>query len=215
MRHHFYRCGHLRVLALAASDLSGDRKGGGPILEELCDARGWLPCVGLLECEVLAAQQKRQLLARRATGSFDEAARVELFAGTRGERERELDGLREELLLERERIVDENRRLASELAAALDARAVASPSEEAELRDRGGSIQLDDELRRFRSSRLDAIDDALASLRRRAYGDCVACGRPIEVERLRAAPETHTCSSCARRAEPVGANARIAPGAEA
>lgn len=204
MRHHFYRCGHLRVLALAASELGGKRKGGGPILEELCDARDLTPCVGLLECTVLASQQKRHLLTQRATLSrVDVEAVSAFFAGTGLDRQRELEELREQLLEERERIVDENRRFASELGAALDTRAVVGPSEEAELAEQGMSVQLDDELRAFRSSRLDAIDDALDAMRRGVYGDCAACGRPIDVARLRVAPEARACHSCARAAEPV------------
>ena len=75
MRHHFYRCGHLRVLSLDASDLSGARKGGGPILEELCEARRLSPCVGLVDCDVLALARRRRLLAQRATREYGECLR--------------------------------------------------------------------------------------------------------------------------------------------
>ena len=201
MRHHFYRCGHLRVLSVDASDLSGDRKGGGPILEELCDARWLSPCVGLVDCDVLALGQKRRLLAQRATREPEDAEAASLFADGDTVRARELDQLRLELQEERAQIVDENRRIAAELAAALDARAEAGLSEQSELARGGISIRLDDELRAFRSARLDAIDSAVEAIGRGGYGECLRCAAPIDLERLRTSPETRVCAKCAEPAK--------------
>ena len=67
MRHHFHRCGHLRVVTIDASDLSQARRGGSFVVEELCEARKLAPCVGLAECDILAPAQKRDLLGARAT----------------------------------------------------------------------------------------------------------------------------------------------------
>ena len=67
MRHHFHRCGNLRVLTLEARDLSHARRGGAQVLEELCEARRLAPCVGLVECDVLSPAQKRDLLVARVT----------------------------------------------------------------------------------------------------------------------------------------------------
>ena len=52
MRHHFHRCAHLRVIQVKGADLGGLRKGGGQILDELCEARKLAPCLGLAECDV-------------------------------------------------------------------------------------------------------------------------------------------------------------------
>jgi hypothetical protein len=72
MRQHFHRCGYLRVIALDASDMSKDRSGGGPILDELCEARRLTRCVGLGECDVLSDAQKRDLLVTRVTRMREE-----------------------------------------------------------------------------------------------------------------------------------------------
>ena len=80
MRHHFHRCGHLRVIDLDARDLSRARKGGKQILDELCEAKHFAPCVGLAECDVLSAGQKRELLVTRATRLREEEGGVSTLA---------------------------------------------------------------------------------------------------------------------------------------
>lgn len=197
MRHHFHSCRHLRVISLDASDLSHARKGGGPALEELCEAKGLAPCVGVLECDGLAPRQKRELLVRRASRALGDAEATLLFGGASDERRREISELREELVEERAGIVEENRRAVAEWTGALDARGLAGPGEEAELARSGLSLQLDERLQSFRLARLDAVDRALEALRLGRYGDCVRCAASIELDRLRAAPDTRVCAKCA------------------
>ena len=44
--------------------------------------------------------------------------------------------------------------------------------------------------------RLEQITHALSRLDNDAYGDCVECGEPIRVARLKARPEAPFCLSC-------------------
>jgi len=201
MRHHFHRCGYLRVIAIDASDLSHARKGGAQILEELCEARGLARCVGLAECDVLAPAQKRDLLAARATRLREEEGGASSLADVPDPRAAELRALRGALLEERERLVEENRRRLLESAAALqrNPRPLAV-AEESGLEAAGLSVFLDDELRSLHTARLDAIDRGLDAMARGRYGDCARCRRPIEVARLRIAPDTVVCTLCAQEA---------------
>jgi DnaK suppressor protein len=48
---------------------------------------------------------------------------------------------------------------------------------------------------------LGQIDDAMRRLDDGTFGDCVTCGRRIELERLEALPYTTQCLECRRRAE--------------
>jgi len=48
---------------------------------------------------------------------------------------------------------------------------------------------------------LAQIDEALRHLDEGTYGDCVTCGRRIELERLEALPYTTQCMDCRRREE--------------
>lgn len=48
---------------------------------------------------------------------------------------------------------------------------------------------------------LAQIDDALRRLDEGTYGECVTCGRRIELERLEALPYTTQCMECRRREE--------------
>ena len=203
MRQHFHRCGHLRVIAIEASDLSHARKGGSQIVEELCEARGLARCVGLAECDVLAPAQKRDLLAARATRLRAEEGGASLLADAPNPRAAELRELLQELLDERQQLVEENRRRVLEGAAALrrNPRPVGM-TEEREFGSAGISVVLADDLRELRTARLDAIDRGLEAMAQRRYGDCVRCARPIEVTRLRIAPDTVVCTRCAREALP-------------
>jgi RNA polymerase-binding transcription factor DksA len=203
MRHHFHRCGYLRVLELDASELSHARKGGRQILEELCDAKRLAPCVGLPECDVLSPAQKRELLAARATWLRREEGGRSRLADAPSPRADELEALRRELLEERNAIAQENRARAAEAAGALrrNPRPL-TPTEEHELRAAGVSVVYDDDLRALRTSRLDAVDRALDALARGRFGDCARCGEAIETLRLREAPDTHVCAACARAALP-------------
>jgi len=209
MRRHFHRCGYLRILALDAADRSQARRGGSAILEELCEAKRLARCVGLAECDVLSPAQKRELLAARATRLREEEGGPSPLADRPDPRADELRVLRRELLDERAQIVEENRRRRAESAGAVlrNPRPVAR-EEEWELRKAGVSVFLDDELRELRGARLDAIDRALDGMAHGVFGGCARCRRPIEIERLREAPDTVVCTSCAREALPELPQAR-------
>jgi RNA polymerase-binding transcription factor DksA len=203
MRRQFHRCGYLRVLAIDAADRSQARRGGSEILEELCEAKRLARCVGLAECDVLSPAQKRDLLAARATRLREEEGGLSPLADRPDPRADDLRALRRELLDERTQIVEDNRRLRVETAGAVlrNPRPM-SREEEWELRKVGVSVFLDDELRELRGARLDAIDRALDAMARRGFGECARCRRPIEIERLREAPDTVVCTACAREALP-------------
>lgn len=204
MRHHFHRCGYLRVIDLDARDLSRARKGGSQILDELCQAKHFAPCVGLAECDVLSAAQKRELLAARATRLREEEGGVSALAEADAPRATELAELRQTLLEERNAIAEENRRRAAEAGAGLrrNPRPI-SRSQERELAGAGISVILDDELRELRAARLDTLDRALDALARGRFGDCARCGGAIEVKRLLEAPDSIVCAACAQSALPA------------
>jgi DnaK suppressor protein len=48
-------------------------------------------------------------------------------------------------------------------------------------------------------ARLYQLESTLDRIDRPGFGDCVACGRPIPVERLLALPESTRCVRCASR----------------
>jgi RNA polymerase-binding transcription factor DksA len=203
MRRHFHRCGYLRVLALDAADHSHARKGGSQVLEELCEAKRLARCVGLADCDVLSPAQKRDLLGARATRLREEEGGPSPLADRPDPRGAELRELSRELLDEYQRIVEDNRRRQVESAAAV----LRNPrplrrAEESEFPIAGISVFLDDELRELRAARLDAIDRALDAMARGGFGDCARCHRPIEIDRLREAPDTAVCMACAREALP-------------
>jgi len=203
MRHHFHRCGYLRVLEIDAKDLSGERKGGARILEELCEARRLAPCVGLAECDVLSAAQKRDLLVTRATRLRNEEGGDSPLADAPDPRGAELRALRETLLEERREIVDENRRQRAEAGAALQRNPrIVARSEEGDLERAVASVFYDEASLAFRAARLDAIERALEAMGREGFGRCVRCSGAIDVRRLRHAPDTVVCAACAREALP-------------
>jgi RNA polymerase-binding transcription factor DksA len=207
MRRHFHRCGYLRILEVDASELSRARKGGKLILEELCDAKRLAPCVGLAECDVLSAGQKRELLAARATHLREwEGGASPLADAKAGDaRNAELEDLRGALLEERNAIAQENRRQAAEAGGALQRNPrPLSRAEERELGAAGLSVVFDDELRALRAARLDALDRALDAIAHGRFGACVRCGGPIEIERLREAPDALVCAPCAAAVRPEG-----------
>jgi RNA polymerase-binding transcription factor DksA len=197
------------VIELEAQAMSRARKGGAQVLEELCEAKRLAPCVGLADCDILSAGQKRELLATRATRLRDEEGGVSPLADRDDPRAAELAELRQVLVDERGEIVEENRRRAAEAGGALrrNPRPL-SPNEEHELKAAGVSVFLDDDLRALRVSRLDAIDRALDALAHGNYGACARCGLPIDIGRLAVAPDTAVCSGCAKEALPEIAPAR-------
>lgn len=204
MRHHFHRCGHLRVISVPAHELHGGRRGGSVILEELCDARRLTPCLGLADCDILSPAQKRDLLVERATAIRREEGRPTELSGVPArcsERLRELRELRERLAAERTAIVEENRRIHAERIAA----AAGLPPDGADGEDlaaAGLSVRFDEALEALGAERLDALDAALEAMRDAAYGACGICGGEIEIERLRRAPRTRMCAPCAHEASP-------------
>ena len=185
MKHHFHRCGHLRVLQVDASELASSRKGGAQILEELCDAKRLARCVGLAECDVLQPAQKRQLLGARATRLREEERESELADApdARAAALRELCAGFEE---EYRAIVEENRARKVEAAAAVQRNPrPLPPQQDWSLAVGGLTVFLDDGLRELRVERLDAL------LRRRLHHHAPAAleraleqGRQHAFERL-------------------------------
>jgi RNA polymerase-binding transcription factor DksA len=57
-------------------------------------------------------------------------------------------------------------------------------------------VHLLDRLTKWYVTEIDQIDKALKRMERRDYGLCAACHRPIEDQRLDAAPESEFCSAC-------------------
>ncbi len=201
MRHHFHRCPNLRTISLPAGARSGARMDrGSAILEELCEAKRLARCVGLVECDVLAPSQKRDLLAERATRLRWEEGGPSELAGIGGVRGAELRRLRALLLEERAALTRHNARIVAELAGA-DLREIhARPDEERELREAGLSIQGGPAEWQLHVERLDEIDDALEEMADPDYGICALCNHEIELARLQDAPQTRICSRCAHAA---------------
>jgi len=204
MRQHFHRCTNLRVISAEAGELSGDRRGGSVILDELCEARKLARCVGLAECDVLTPAQKRDLLVTRVTRMREEEGGASALAELGAERGRAIAELADELREDREAIVAENQSLLAEAASAEDRRErVAAPSDEDAFEATGISMHWDEEIERLRASQLDAIDRALEDMAGRNYGVCARCRGLIATERLREAPDTRVCAACAAAAAPV------------
>jgi RNA polymerase-binding transcription factor DksA len=138
------------------------------VLEELCDAKGFEPCLGLVDCDILPLAGKRELLLARASHLREQEGPGPI-SGLPPEQRGPLNELREELVSEQRRLSDE-------------------------IRKSEGAIT---ELRLAKlADRLDAIDRALDAMRHGIYGICAACRSPIEVGRLRRAPDTRVCTSC-------------------
>src|ERR1700730_2234896 len=51
-------------------------------------------------------------------------------------------------------------------------------------------------LREADSLELESIDSAIQRIEDRTYGQCIACGKSIDVERLEVIPSTDRCKSC-------------------
>ena len=93
----------------------------------------------------------------------------------------------------------------AEATAAEDRRErTAARSDELAFAESGISLRWDEDLKRLRASRLDAIDRALEDMAGRNYGVCVRCQGLITTERLRETPDTCVCTECAGRSAPVG-----------
>jgi RNA polymerase-binding transcription factor DksA len=212
MRRHFHRCANLRVISVPAQELHGARRGGGVILEELCEAKQLTPCVGLVECDVLTTGQKQDLLAERATRIRQEEGRPTELSGVSRERAREIEALGEEFARERDALVEENLRREAEITASEDRELVARKGEAGELGQAGLALELAPAWSELRIERLDQLDRALGAMQDRTYGTCALCGGEIAIERLRLYPETRVCAPCAREAP---AARRLSAGREA
>ena len=195
MRQHFHRCSNLRVVSIQASEISGDRKGGSAILDELCAAKQLARCVGLADCDVLGDGQKRELLVARVGELRHREGGETGFEELGGPRGREIAALARELLEERAEIQEASRRRLAEATAAFDARPDEAPLGAAEDLARP---DLDAQLPELRTARLDAIDRALEAMNEPGYGLCARCASLIELARLRAAPDTRVCAGCAK-----------------
>ena len=213
MRHHFHRCGHLRLVAIEVGDLARNRKGGSQILEELCQAKNLSRCVGLADCDVLSAAQKRDLLVARATRLREEEGGASQLADAPDPRSAELSGLRSDLLEEYEEIVEENRQARAQAAAALQRNPrPLSQSVQGELAAAGVSVFLDDDLRTLRTARLDPLERAIEAMTEEGYGQCRLCRSAIDMERLRETPDTVVCAPCSRE-ETAGTASSTRPAA--
>jgi RNA polymerase-binding transcription factor DksA len=202
MRQHFHRCPNLRVLTVDAREIDATRGGRSHVvLDELCAARKLAACVGLAECDILDAGQKRELLAVRVTRlREEEGARHSALGDVPDPRWDELAALAEELREERGSIHEENRRLLAEAGAAADWGKQQSGRASEGFASLGVSMHLDESLRALRSARLDAIDRALEAFARGDRRVCLRCRRLIGVERLREAPDARVCEACALEA---------------
>ncbi len=194
MRQHFHRCLNLRVVSIDVSDISGDRKGGSAIVDELCQAKDLARCVGLADCDILTYGQKRELLVARVTELRERTGGTSAIADLGGARGREIEWLARELLDERAEILNANRQLLAEATAAFDARPDDAPLGSAE------DLARPDLAMRslaFRTARLDAIDRALEAMSEGPYAVCARCAGLIDLDRLRGAPDTRVCGKCA------------------
>ena len=200
MRHHFHRCPNLRVLTADASELNGSRRHGHIALDELCDAKGLSPCIGLVECDILVPSQRRTLLVSRATRMREEDGGASILTGSARHAATLMSDLRRELLAERERMVTENLRIEAEVATLLDVGRDEN-ADEADRGDAAAQLRFDDALERLSVRRLDAIDRALDAMDQGTFGVCRQCEEPIEPDRLRAVPDALLCISCARALE--------------
>ncbi len=198
MRHHFHRCPNLRVVTADASDLHGARRHGAVALDELCEAKGLAPCLGLVECDILSDAQKRTLTVARATRLREEDGAPSALSGVAQARSAAYAELRRELLAERGRLVNENIRLEAEMAR-LDAFKRDEVGDEVERADAESGLRFDAAMERLSVRRLDAIDRALDAMAHGSYGSCRDCGGSIELDRLRVLPDAPQCSSCAHR----------------
>ncbi|MEN8158726.1 MAG: hypothetical protein ABFS41_01495 [Myxococcota bacterium] len=198
MRQHFHRCPNLRVVSVAAEDLGPNRGRGSVVLDELCAVRKLTRCVGLAECDELPPAQKRELLVARVTQLREEVgAAISPLGDTADPRWEELTGVAEDLLEERRAILEENRRLVAEATAAADWGKEQSSRASEGFAEAGVTSHLDESLRALRSARLDAIDRGLDALAQGDRRECLRCRRPIEVARLRDAPDALVCAACA------------------
>jgi RNA polymerase-binding transcription factor DksA len=201
MRQHFHRCPQLRAVTVDASDVSGDRKGGRFVLDELCAAKGLAPCVGLVDCDLLSYAEKRELLVARVTELRERTGGETAIGDIGGTRGREIERLALELIEERQEILNANQRLLAEATAAFDAQPKGAPLGAPE--DLGPDLAV--HAPALQAGRLDAIDRALEAMGAPGYGVCACCQRFIARDRLRAAPDTRVCSDCAKAARTHGA----------
>ena len=65
----------------------------------------------------------------------------------------------------------------------------------------GSIVAVDRALLQQHEAERREVHAALARVREGSYGDCVECGEPIGVERLRVAPAAGRCVRCQERAE--------------
>jgi RNA polymerase-binding protein DksA len=120
-------------------------------------------------------------------------------------RPEELKRLRQMLIHERERILDEMR--------VLDDRALVINPENDDSQQPGFSLQLADSateniqvetdlaIRNIEAEQLSQIDDALRAIDAGDYGICSRCQLPIDFERLKAKPNARYCVACLRLLE--------------
>jgi hypothetical protein len=206
VRQHFHRCPNLRLVTIGARELAAKRGRGHQVLDELCAAQRLSRCVGLVECEILTAKQKRELLTARVTRLREEEGGARSRLGDapdpRGSELSELEALLRE---ERRAIAEDNRRLLAEATAAADWRGEQPSEGFAEL---GISARVDESLRTLRSARLGAIDRALDALARRATA---SSARAASVRSRWSACDARPTAGSAKPARPPRPRRRAGP----
>jgi RNA polymerase-binding transcription factor DksA len=110
-----------------------------------------------------------------------------------------VDGERQRLIAERERLGEQVESLQREFDAIVESSELVSTDDE---HDPDGSTvaferQMVAGLLSEAKHQRDAMDAALARLDAGAYGRCDACGEPISPQRLDALPAATTCIACA------------------
>jgi DnaK suppressor protein len=108
-----------------------------------------------------------------------------------------LQGLRKELLDQRERLLVEVRQKRTEAAQILD-EGVADPGDASVTEDLRDLLHLLGDSKR---EQIRSIDSALERMDRGEYGFCAECGTEINLRRLEIQPDTRWCVDCKERME--------------
>ncbi len=121
--------------------------------------------------------------------------------GTDGPMDKE--ALREQLLVERERLEHEIAELDADLSESLEDSSEESPYDQHMAETAGVTLDREIDLTLQENARASVaqIDRALGKLENGSYGRCDKCGKPIGEDRLQAAPFATLCIDCKRLEE--------------
>jgi len=111
--------------------------------------------------------------------------------------------LREQLLVERERLEREIAELDADLSESLEDSSEESPYDQHMAETAGVTLDREIDLTLQENARASVaqIDRALGKLENGSYGRCDKCGKPIGEDRLQAAPFATLCIDCKRLEE--------------